>query len=92
MFMKATATELIQPSLPTVYAEPVDFDDFPFDWQTCELLNLVNRHSEKASEEIKMARIAKRRRIRNTIITLVFAAVTFFTGVGIYTCFDWLIH
>lgn len=92
MFLKATATDMIQPSVPTVYAEPIDFEDFLFERQTDELLHFVNRHSEKVSEEIKMARIAKRRRIRNAISTSLFAAVTFFTAVGIYTCIGWLIH
>lgn len=92
MFLKATATDMIQPSVPIVYAEPIDFEDFLFDRQTDELLNFVNRHSDKIKDEIKMAQIAKRRRIRDAISTTVFAAVTFFTCVGIYTCFGWLIH
>lgn len=83
-----------QPSIPTVYAEPVegyvDFEDYEFERDTDELLRFVNGHAERVSAEEREARIAKRRRIIAALNVALVSTVTFFTAVGITTVFHWI--
>lgn len=79
----------IQPNVPVVYGEPVDFEDFKFDRETDELLNFVNRHAERVVEQEQEARAAKRRRIIAGLNVALVSTVTFFTTVGITTVYHW---
>lgn len=80
----------IQPNVPVVYGEPVDFEDFKFDRETDELLNFVNRHAERMMEAARQAKIAKRRRIIAALNVALVSTVTFFTAVGITTVYHWI--
>ena len=86
MFTPA-APQIVQPSLPIVYAEPVEIEDFKFERDTDELLNLVNDHAKKMDDDKRKAREVRRNRARAAITASLIAAVTFFTAVGIHTCF-----
>ena len=91
MLLKSAAAEVIQPTIPTVYAEPIDIKDCRFERQNDDILHCVNRNAEKIKADLKAAKILRRRKTRDTICYVLFAATTFFTAVGMTTVFHWIL-
>ena len=80
----------IQPTVPVVYGEPIEFEDLKPERKDDELISFVNRHADRAYQAKRRKIEVRRKRVVTGINLALFFTVTFFTTVGITTVFHWI--
>ena len=80
----------IQPTVPVVYGEPIEFEDLKPERKDDELISFVNRHADRVYQAKRRKIEVRRKRVVTGINLALFFTVTFFTTVGITTVFHWI--